>query len=50
MPTVVKMAMVDDGDAFDEHQATRGALGTFPARELIGLMLAHAGRLEKFGA
>ncbi|MDQ1349293.1 MAG: hypothetical protein QG573_2672, partial [Acidobacteriota bacterium] len=22
----------------------------FPARELLGLLLAHAGRLEKFGA
>ena len=29
---------------------TRGHLGTFPARDLVGLLLAHAGRLEKYGA
>jgi len=45
-----ELALVDDSEAFDEHQAVRGALGTFPARELLGLLLAHAGRLEKFGA
>ena len=44
------IAFVDETTAFDEHQATRGHLGTFPARELLGLLLAHAGRLEKFGA
>ena len=44
------LALVDDTDRFDEVQTIRGTLGTFPARELMGLMLAHAGRLEKFGA
>ncbi len=44
------LAFVDETTAFDEHQATRGHLGTFPARELLGLLLAHAGKLEKFGA
>jgi 2,3-bisphosphoglycerate-independent phosphoglycerate mutase len=44
------IAFVDETSAFDEHQAIRGHLGTFPARELFGLLLAHAGRLEKFGA
>ncbi|MBP9143047.1 MAG: 2,3-bisphosphoglycerate-independent phosphoglycerate mutase [Thermoanaerobaculia bacterium] len=44
------IAFVDETTAFDEHQAIRGHLGTFPSRELIGLLLAHAGRLEKFGA
>jgi len=44
------VAFVDETTAFDEHQATRGHLGTFPSRELLGLLLAHAGRLEKFGA
>jgi 2,3-bisphosphoglycerate-independent phosphoglycerate mutase len=40
-----------EGEArFDERAATRGQLGTFPARELLGLLLAHAGRLEKYGA
>lgn len=44
------IAFVDDTTAFDEQQAMRGHLGTFPARELMGLLLAHAGKLEKFGA
>ena len=41
---------IDETTAFDEQQAIRGHLGTFPARELMGLLLAHAGKLEKFGA
>lgn len=41
---------IDDCDAFDEVQAGRGILGTIPARDLVGLMLAHAHRLKKFGA
>jgi 2,3-bisphosphoglycerate-independent phosphoglycerate mutase len=45
-----KLAFVDGSTAFDERQATRGHLGTFPSRELMGLLLAHAGRLEKYGA
>lgn len=45
-----KHCFVDDCDAFDESQATRGTLGTLPARDLVGLMLAHADRLKKFGA
>lgn len=44
------VAFADDCDRFDERQATRGHLGTVPARELMGLMLAHAGRLAKYGA
>ena len=44
------VAFIDETSAFDEQQAIRGHLGTFPARELLGLLLAHAGRLEKFGA
>jgi len=45
-----KIAFVDGSTAFDERQATHGHLGTFPSRELLGLLLAHAGRLEKYGA
>lgn len=45
-----KTAFVDETRRFDEIQAIRGALGTFPAKELIGSLLAHAGRLGKFGA
>ena len=40
----------DPTTAFDEDQAAVGTLGTLPARELFGLLLAHAGRLAKFGA
>ncbi len=36
--------------AFDEFECARGALGTFYAVDAMGLILAHALRLEKFGA
>lgn len=36
--------------AFDETQAARGALGTFPAMDVMTLIMAHAMRLDKFGA
>jgi 2,3-bisphosphoglycerate-independent phosphoglycerate mutase len=45
-----RFAFADDARRFDEREALRGHLGTFPARELVGLLLAHAGRLEKYGA
>lgn len=45
-----RLAFLDGSTAFDERQATAGHLGTFPSRELLGLLLAHAGRLDKFGA
>ncbi len=45
-----KLAFLDGSTAFDERQAMRGHLGTFPSRDLVGLLLAHAGRLEKYGA
>lgn len=41
---------VDPCSEFTETAATSGHLGTLPSRELIGLMLANAGRLAKFGA
>ena len=41
---------VDDCRAFDELEAIRGAVGTLPSRDLLGLLLAHGGRLKKFGA
>ncbi|MDX1644312.1 MAG: 2,3-bisphosphoglycerate-independent phosphoglycerate mutase [Thermoanaerobaculia bacterium] len=40
----------DDATRFDESEASRGHLGTFPAYQLMGLLLANAGRLAKFGA
>ena len=44
------LARVDDTTAFSELQTPHGGLGTFQAVELISLMLAHAGKLEKYGA
>jgi len=35
---------------FNERNCARGGLGTFPAVETMSLALAHAGRLQKFGA
>ncbi|QQR74226.1 MAG: 2,3-bisphosphoglycerate-independent phosphoglycerate mutase [Holophagales bacterium] len=45
-----KLAFVDGATRFDESSAIGGHLGTFPSRELVGLLLAHAGRLAKYGA
>ncbi|HLF57312.1 MAG TPA: 2,3-bisphosphoglycerate-independent phosphoglycerate mutase [Thermoanaerobaculia bacterium] len=44
------VAFADRAERFDERAAIAGHLGTFPSRELLGLLLAHAGRLEKYGA
>jgi 2,3-bisphosphoglycerate-independent phosphoglycerate mutase len=38
------------GASFTESEARRGDLGVLEARHLMSLMLAHAGRLRKFGA
>jgi 2,3-bisphosphoglycerate-independent phosphoglycerate mutase len=35
---------------FDEYACGRGMLGLRPGVQLIGLALAHAGRLRKYGA
>jgi 2,3-bisphosphoglycerate-independent phosphoglycerate mutase len=35
---------------FGETACAAGGLGTFPASDLMPLLLAHAGRLEKYGA
>lgn len=45
-----ELAFVDAAESFDELQCQGGALGTIPSRELVGLLLAHAHRLKKFGA
>ncbi|MDY7003295.1 MAG: 2,3-bisphosphoglycerate-independent phosphoglycerate mutase [Cyanobacteriota bacterium] len=45
-----KSARIDDIDTFDEYACTRGTLGIRPGVHLIGLALAHAGRLQKYGA
>jgi 2,3-bisphosphoglycerate-independent phosphoglycerate mutase len=45
-----KTGRVDGIDQFGERACGHGSLGVIPAKHLIALMLAHAGRLEKFGA
>jgi 2,3-bisphosphoglycerate-independent phosphoglycerate mutase len=43
-------ALPDGQDQFGERACARGGLGTFPAVDTLPLALAHAGRLDKFGA
>jgi 2,3-bisphosphoglycerate-independent phosphoglycerate mutase len=43
-------ARVDQVTAFGESACLRGSLGIVHAVDLMPLMLAHAGRLKKFGA
>jgi len=45
-----KLAFVDDTTAFNEQETLRGHLGDLRSCELMGMLLAHAGRLAKFGA
>lgn len=45
-----ELARADDCTAFGETQCARGGLGQFESKDLLALMLAHAGRLAKFGA
>ncbi len=40
----------DAGQTFGETACITGGLGQFPAKYLMGFALAHADRLEKFGA
>ncbi len=40
----------DDTTAFGETQASHGGLGRMPMMHLLPIALAHAGRLQKFGA
>ncbi|MBC7254472.1 MAG: 2,3-bisphosphoglycerate-independent phosphoglycerate mutase [Actinobacteria bacterium] len=40
----------DEVDSFGERACARGMLGTFPAVDLLPMMLASARRLTKFGA
>lgn len=41
---------IDAAERYTESEALRGSIGTIPADRLLGLMLANAGRLAKFGA
>ena len=45
-----KWARVDEVESFDEFACARGSLGLRPGSHLMGLALAHAGRLRKYGA
>ena len=40
----------DSQPSFGERACSQGGLGNFPSMETLPLALAHAGRLEKFGA
>ena len=40
----------DGCDSFGEAQCLRGGLGQFESKYLMSMALAHAGRLEKYGA
>lgn len=40
----------DSSQSFGETACAAGGLGTIPATELMPLLMAHAGRLDKFGA
>ena len=40
----------DTVERFGERACGQGSLGVFPAQTIMGLMLAHGGRLQKFGA
>ena len=39
-----------DGPSFDEVACRRGQIGTIPSKEILPLAMAHAGKLEKYGA
>jgi 2,3-bisphosphoglycerate-independent phosphoglycerate mutase len=40
----------DSSEGFNERACSHGVLGTFPAKEVLSLAMAHAGRLTKYGA
>ncbi|MBI5285601.1 MAG: 2,3-bisphosphoglycerate-independent phosphoglycerate mutase [Chloroflexi bacterium] len=43
-------AQADESEGFNEKACSHGVLGTFPAKEVLSLAMAHAGRLTKYGA
>jgi len=52
VPTLItsNRARTDASTTYGEDQCTTGGLGQFEAQHLMLLALAHAGRLEKYGA
>jgi 2,3-bisphosphoglycerate-independent phosphoglycerate mutase len=47
---VAQTSRVDGLPSFSEKECARGSLGRFESRFAMPLMLAHAGKLKKFGA
>ncbi|MEW5901466.1 MAG: 2,3-bisphosphoglycerate-independent phosphoglycerate mutase [Acidobacteriota bacterium] len=47
---VSKYAFADEVAEFSERACGRGHLGRFPAHQAMPLLLAHAGKLKKYGA
>jgi 2,3-bisphosphoglycerate-independent phosphoglycerate mutase len=45
-----RLGRPDDVDSFNERACRAGALGTFPACEVMALAMAHAQRFTKYGA
>jgi 2,3-bisphosphoglycerate-independent phosphoglycerate mutase len=45
-----RSALPDDVTVFSERACSRGFLGRFPALQAMPLLLAHAGKLQKYGA
>jgi len=43
-------ARMDDAEGFNEKTCARGVLGTFPAKDVLSLAMAHSMRLTKYGA
>jgi len=52
VPVLLKSPFVLGGTSsrFTERECLKGELGIFEAKKLIQLMLAHSGRLKKYGA
>ena len=52
VPFLLNSANTSLGEArgFSENSCRAGSLGTFSAKEVLPLAMAHAGRLQKYGA
>jgi 2,3-bisphosphoglycerate-independent phosphoglycerate mutase len=53
VPTLIRApisGMPDNATSFGERQCMSGALGIFPAAELMQFAMGHAGRLGRYGA
>ena len=45
-----KWVFPDATDSFSERQAQQGGLGHLLTRDIMAQLMAHAGKLEKYGA